>query len=222
MKLPPGITAPRQRVKSKRFVSKLMVLTAISKPDPDHDFDGKVGLWVFAEEGIAKRSSCNRPKGAKILIPFEVNGETWAIYYMTGKVFRAIQSKMSWLDEVTVQDDNARPHAKKDIQERLQEAARNKRGQSGMKLTLAPQPVQSPDTNLNDLGFYASFDRAIGNRRSYKLALWWKQIQCAFREYPPSKLQKLVETKEKIVHAIYSCDGDNDYKLPHAGNKKRA
>ena len=72
MKLPPGVTAPRQHVKSKRFV-----LTAISKPDPDHYFDGKVGLRPvgFAEERIAKRSSCNRPKGTKILIPFEMEEE---------------------------------------------------------------------------------------------------------------------------------------------------
>ncbi len=214
LKLPPGINAPRQAVKSRRFISKLMVLTAITKPNHDYNFDGKIGVWAFAEEGIAKRSSCNRPRGAKVLVPYEVNGDKWADI-MTNKVFRAIRMKMPWLKEVTVQYDNARPHAKKDIQARLQEAARNKHGEAGMEIKLAPQPVQSPDVNLNDLGFYASFDRAIGNRRKYELSSWWRQIQACFKEYPEAKLDKLVLIKRMILTEIVQCAGDNDYKLPH-------
>ena len=111
-----------------------------------------------------------------------VTGEEWA-NKMTKFVFPAIRRKMPWLNEVVVQYGNARPHTKKSIKTQLESAARNKRGEQGMKLILSPQPPQSPDLNLNDLGFYSSFDTAIGNNRKFDLKLWWDQIENTFKSY---------------------------------------
>jgi len=51
LKVPIGHTPKRQPIKSKRFVTKLMVMTAIAKPSKEHGFDGKIGIWCFAEKG---------------------------------------------------------------------------------------------------------------------------------------------------------------------------
>ena len=143
-----------------------------------------------------------------------MTGEEWA-NKMTKFVFPAIRRKMPWLNEVVVQYSNARPHTKKSIKTQLESAARNKRGEQGMKLILSPQPPQSPDLNLNDLGFYSSFDTAIGNNRKFDLKLWWDQIKNTFKSYESEKLLKLVETKQRVVSLAAECGGDNCYKLPH-------
>ncbi len=220
LKLPPGQVGPRKRVQSKRFVAKLMVLTAVAKPNPEKNFDGKVGCFVFAQEEAAKRASKNREKGAKILQPIPVSGDVWADT-MTQKVFPAIRRKMSWLSEVHIQFDNARPHTKKSIQSKLLDAARNKRGSDGVEIKLSPQPAQSPDLNLNDLGFYSSLDATIGNDRSFNLMVLWEQISSAFKNYDSSKLTKLVETKRNVVKKVFDHGGDNDYKLPHGKKPPR-
>lgn len=197
-----------------------MVLTAVAKPNPEKNFDGKVGCFVFAQEEEAKRKSKNRGKGSIILQPVPVSGDVWADM-MTERVFPAIRRKMSWLREVNVQFDNARPHTKASIQSRLLAAARNKRGSTGVEIKLSPQPAQSPDLNLNDLGFYSSLDKSIGNERSFNLLKLWDQISSAFQNYDSSKLAKLVETKKSVILKVLEHGGDNDYKLPHGKKPPR-
>jgi hypothetical protein len=220
LKLPPGQVGPRRSVQSKRFISKLMVLTAIAKPNPEKNFDGKIGCFVFAQEENAKRKSKNRDKGTVVLQPIPVTGDVWA-ETMTAKVFPAIRRKMSWLNQVNVQFDNARPHTKASIQAKLLSAARNKRGPDGLEIKLSPQPAQSPDLNLNDLGFYSSLDTFIGNNRSFNLLKLWDQISNAFLNYDSTKLTKLVETKRNVVAKVLEHCGDNDYKLPHGKKPPR-
>lgn len=220
LKVPPGTQPPRMPIKSKRFISKVMCITAIAKPRPEFGFDGKCGIWVFAEEDVAKRSSKNRGKGSKVLRPYEVTGDVWAEMLAT-KVFPAIRRKMSFAQRVIVQVDNARPHVKKSIQDRLREAGRNKRGVNGTEIVVCPQPSQSPDLNLNDLGFFASFDTHIGHTRSFDLLKFWALIQEAFSTFPSEKLDKLVRTKQAIIQEIVRHNGSNDFKLPHYSNKTR-
>ena len=66
LKMHPGIVAPRMPVQSKRFISKLMFITAIGRPDPKHNFDGKIGCWCFIEKSQASRKSSNREKVPKL------------------------------------------------------------------------------------------------------------------------------------------------------------
>ena len=35
---------------------KVMFLVVVGRPRPEYEFDGKIGLWVFATERLAKRS----------------------------------------------------------------------------------------------------------------------------------------------------------------------
>ena len=55
LKVPLGEKRPTIPVKSKRFIPKVMVLTAIARPSSKHNFDGKVGCWRVCERREAKR-----------------------------------------------------------------------------------------------------------------------------------------------------------------------
>mmetsp|Transcript_1396 Transcript_1396/g.4558 ORF Transcript_1396/g.4558 Transcript_1396/m.4558 type:complete len:217 (-) Transcript_1396:269-919(-) len=56
LKLPPGVAKPKQTLASKRFIGKVMLLCAIARPSPQHQFDyGLVGAWHVCERVPAKR-----------------------------------------------------------------------------------------------------------------------------------------------------------------------
>ena len=102
------------------------------------------------------------------------------------------------------------PHMKASIRDRLLQAYNN-----GLpKINLKPQPAESTDVNLNDLGFYTSLDKQIGSFREFDLRLFQERVVQAFQEYSPEK-NKLVETKVNMVREIYNRQGRNDFKLPH-------
>ena len=75
------------------------------------------------------------------------------------------------------------PHMKASIRDRLLQAYND-----GLpKINLKPQPAESPDVNLNDLGFYTSLDKQIGSFREFDLRLFQERVVQAFQEYPPEK-----------------------------------
>lgn len=59
--------APHRTTQSKRFMTKVMFLTAVARPRFDNGrnkwFNGRIGLWPFVETRPALRDSKNRPKG---------------------------------------------------------------------------------------------------------------------------------------------------------------
>jgi len=58
---------PKQVTTNKNFVPKVMILCAVARPrwDPGRNcqFDGKIGMWPFAEQAPARRASRNRAQG---------------------------------------------------------------------------------------------------------------------------------------------------------------
>ena len=65
-------------------------------------------MEFFTQEGVAIKSSANRPAGTEILIPVSVTGETWGAM-MEEKVFPQIRAKMpDNIKHVKVQLDNAK------------------------------------------------------------------------------------------------------------------
>jgi transposase len=73
--VPPGVTPEPLHVIHKCHIPKVMVLAAIAKPSPIHNFNGCLGCWPITEEKIAKRNSKNRPKGTVEDVPTTLNGK---------------------------------------------------------------------------------------------------------------------------------------------------
>ena len=112
---------------------------------------------------------------------------------------------------VRLQLDNAPAHASKKIQAAMLQACE----QATPKIELIFQPACSPDTNLCDLGFFASLDCWLPKVRSYNLDALAKMVKQHFAEYDSRKLQKLCSTKDIFCRRIAEHHGDNDFVLPH-------
>lgn len=61
---------PQRTCKIKRFITKIIFLTAVARPRFDYSrnrfFDGKIGIWPFAVQEEAHRTSKNRTKGTQV------------------------------------------------------------------------------------------------------------------------------------------------------------
>ena len=82
------------------------------------------------------------------------------------------------------------------------------------KINLKPQPEESPDVNLNDLGFYTSLDKQIGSFREFESKIVSRTRRTSIPRISTRK-NKLVKTKVNVVREIYNRQGRNDFKLPH-------
>ena len=191
---------------------KLHVLCAIAKPNRKRKFDGRVGLWAFANEELTRRSSKNRPAGVPELRPIaSVDSEVWE-RYMLKEVYPALQMKVGqWAKKIIIQADNATPH-KASIQ-RL-----NVHGASCVPpIEIIKQPSQSPDTNLLDLCFFSSPKSRIAKYRSLTdlLQLREKAREVYATWHSEAKLVKLWALKTAVMRRIFAYDGENQFKMPH-------
>ena len=149
---------PKRSTKSKRFITKVMCMTAIARPRFDfnkkHLFDGKIGICPFFYQEEAKQNSKNRAKGTL---------ETKAVTSVTkddvrqlllDKVIPAIKSKWparKWNLPVIIQQDNAKPHCAIDDPALVKAMTENI-----WKISFQYQPPNSTDVNVLDLGYFNS------------------------------------------------------------------
>ncbi|CAM9203140.1 unnamed protein product [Discosporangium mesarthrocarpum] len=125
-----------------------MFLTAVARPRMIFDgvwFDGKIGIWPIADTVVAMRNSKNRKKGTMILKPATVNAERYK-EFMIDKVIATIKARMPRPPGhmIIVRRDGAKPHTG---------------GGVGDSTILETQPANSPDLNVNDLGFFYSIQQ---------------------------------------------------------------
>ena len=148
--------------KSKRFINKCIFMAALARPCFDYSrnamFDGKIGIWPFAEVVQAKRASKNRPKGTPELKPITSVTKAHTRRMIIDKIIPQIINK--WPRSVRdgesptvfIQQDNAGPHIGVDDPEFRRAAT----AVTSLQIKLIMQPPMSPDLNILDLGFFNS------------------------------------------------------------------
>ncbi|CAM9881746.1 unnamed protein product [Discosporangium mesarthrocarpum] len=102
------------RAQNKRYIIKVMFLTAVARPMMISDgvwFDGKIGIWPISDTVAAMRSSKNRKKGNMMLKPATVDAERYKELTID-KVILAIKARMPIPPGHTifVQQGGAKPH----------------------------------------------------------------------------------------------------------------
>ena len=154
------------KVYHKSRMPKVMFLAVTAKPRPEHDFDGKVGIWPFTVIRKAKRSHSSTGTAAgvtEILESVTVTAEEYRkVMLQKDGVFDSIRRKMWWFAPdsgepeagqiVWYQHDGARPHTAKANERNWARHGKMK----GFDIRVVTQPAQSPDLNVNDLAFFAS------------------------------------------------------------------
>jgi hypothetical protein len=208
---------PHRTVSHKSHIDKIMFLAATAKPrwDPHtrRMWDGKVGIWPFARIQPAQRTSARRVAGTPEWVTYNVNRDTYRDM-LINHVLPAISEKWprgTRQNLIRIQQDNTTAHIKPNDPQWLEAVAN-----SGLLVELYNQPPNSPDTNINDLAFFASIQSLQHKilEGSNKQSIVDAVLQ-AYRIYPWKKLRNSFLTLQCCLNEIIESDGDNDYKIPH-------
>jgi len=220
LKLPEGKKRPRCAVQSRKYVKKVMGLSAVGRPCGD--FDGRIGIYRVARDKIALRNSKYHQRGDVYKEDCEMDGD---LFYeiVTEQLLPDILEKMIDFDLVLVQLDGASPHIRRwrDLQDAGAER-RQIRGQKAPRVKFIKQPANSPDTNVNDLCFFRSLARQVqAHEREFMhdyhgLEEFWAFIEKTFHRYHSrDTLERCWDVKTATNRCILEANGTNNYMLPH-------
>ena len=87
---------------------------------------------------------------------------------------------------------------------------------------IVTQPPNSPDLNINDLGFFASLKVNVKRICTHCTSRQEMMVNVmkAFEEYPREKIDGIWACWFNNLYRVMSCDGGNDYKQAHNGGKR--
>lgn len=81
------------------------------------------------------------------------------------------------------------------------------------------QPPNSPDTNINDLGFFASLQSLQHKKAPMNTKQLIEAVEDCFETYESYKLNRVFLTLMSCFNEILRVQGSNSYKLPHMGKE---
>ena len=84
----------------------------------------------------------------------------------------------------------------------------------------AAQLSNSPDLNINDLGFFAALQAMYHHTVPKDLLHLIEKVKQAHRDYPAEKINRLFLTLQACMNEIIDSEGGNQYKIPHIGKVK--
>lgn len=129
-------------------------------------------IWPFTIKEAAKQDSINRKKGTMVTKPINVNNENYFNFFIN-KLIPAIKARFPRGHEpnitIGIQHDNAPSHFNNNDPRWI--AFNNNNNNNGLKFLLKEQPLNSPDTNTLDLGFFASTRVCSGGCRQQKMLI---------------------------------------------------
>jgi hypothetical protein len=181
-------------------------------------FDGKVGVWPFVEDYIAKRKSINHAKGDIYLRNIDTIDRNVYKHFLTTAVIPAIMAKWPISEKgrtIFVQQDNAKPHVSESDPDVLAAGQ-----QGGWDIRVVNQPPNSPDFNVLDLGFFRAIQSIQLEASVTGTESLVRAVVDAFDKLDYKKLNNVFLTLQSVLElAMLDCGGNN-YRLPHIGKAK--
>ncbi|XP_042033532.1 uncharacterized protein LOC121780072 [Salvia splendens] len=216
--LAPGEAEPHRTCKNKKFISKIMFMCAVSRPlfgqNGEVLFDGKIGIFPFTKQVAAQRTSKNRVAGTMETKPIESITKEVTKQCLINKIIPTIFEK--WPEgaskRIRIQQDNAKPHIK-DTDPDFKVAAQ----QHGFSLSLVQQPPCSPDTNVNDLGWFRAIQSLQVQTACKTIDDLIKAVEKSFHDLSPQTLDNVFLSLQSCMVEILKVKGQNSYKVPHLG-----
>ncbi|KAK1651473.1 hypothetical protein QYE76_069278 [Lolium multiflorum] len=219
--LTPEEPDPVRTIHNHNNIGKVMFLTLVARPRFDAQgnmtFDGKVGIWAFVVEDVAKYNSKYQTKGDLMLKNLNVTRDVMR-EYLCEKVIPAIVEV--WPDDgdvgtIWIQQDNARTHVPPD--DPIFQAAVKA---SGLDIRLTFQPPNSPDVNVLDLCFFSSIQSLAFESAPNTLKELIESVEQAYDAYDVNTLAKVYVTLQSVLVQIMKNQGGNTYKIIHMGKDK--
>ena len=215
---------PQMSVHNKNSIAKVMFLCALARPKTIDGtyFDGKIGIWPIGLYKPAARSSKYRPRGTMEWHNVNVDKNEYR-RLMLGSVLEAVIEKWpssEFFDDdfvINIQQDGASTHI--DPKDSLWLEALEEMGLEN-KIKLVKQPPNSPDTNVNDLGFFNSLQSRYYTESPTSSEQIIAMVNKAFVEYPPNLINRIWLTYMSCLNMIIENDGGNHYKIPHMNKAK--
>jgi hypothetical protein len=212
---------PHRTIRHKSHIPKVMFLCAQARPrwDPHRNaiWDGKIGLWPIGNWAPAQRTSIRRPAGTMVWHDEPVTKEVYRRLLLT-KVFPAIKGQWprgEWQRPnfiIRVQQDGAPTHVDPADELLLQ-------GLQALeienKVLLYTQPANSPDCNINDLGFFRALQALYQKSTPSNVGEIIAYVQQAYQDYDHRKINRIWLSLQCCFNEIINHLGDNDYKIPH-------
>ena len=221
--LGPNEPEPERSTRHKSHITKVMFLCAVARPRTDPEtgeyFDGKIGIWPFVRMAEAKITTRNRPAGTMEMKNLSVDKDVY-IDYFVNEVIPAIEEK--WPAgyrnrPVYIQHDNARAHSGvNETNHDIREAING----SELDIQFKMQPAQSPDSNVLDLGYFASIQSLQQKIRSKNIEELVEAVEQSFEACSSHSLNKVWLTHQRVMEEIIRKAGSNQYKLPHMNKDK--
>jgi hypothetical protein len=138
---------------------------------------------------------------------------------MIDLVLPDIKRKMPLNNNIIVQQDGAKAHLPVDdpvFKAKVEELYNG--NENAVKLYT--QPAQSPDLDVNDLGFFASLQSMYYKTAPTDALELIDKVETCFNNYHVYKLNHIWLTLQSCMNEIIEDKGDNKYKIPHM-NKVR-
>ena len=208
-------------VSHKSHITKVMFLCALARPQYNNTtrqwFTGLIGIYPVGElDMYVRRSSIHRPGDIK-----------WCNLNMDRDLYREmvvdlvlpdVKNKMPISTGIVLQQDGAKAHLPTDDPEFKARVVELFGDENAVKLHT--QPAQSPDLNVNDLGFFNSLQSRYYQTSPKNSIQLIEMVEEAFKNYPCNKLNRIWLSLQNVMNRIIEERGDNKYTLPHM-NKAR-
>ena len=213
---------PERSCKSKRFITKVMFMAAVARPQYDSHrkcyFDGRVGIWPFVERTPAQRNSKNRPKGTLETKPIVSVNKEVVKQMIIDNIMPSIREKMPISrrgNPVYIQQDNAKPHTCGTDELLTEEGSRD-----GWNIVITNQPPNSPDFNVLDLGFFNAIQSLQHKEAPKTVDDLIKVVEDSFNAITRETLDNTFLTYQSAMESAMKAGGSNQYKLVHMGKEK--
>ncbi|KAK9725658.1 hypothetical protein RND81_05G160500 [Saponaria officinalis] len=209
-------TEPYRSCKSKRYITEVMFLVAVSRPTYEENgdvlFDGKLGIWPFTYQEPAKRNSKNRVAGTMVTKAIESINKQVTKDTLINLLIPAIKQKWpaSASKEITIQQDNVKPHLSGKEKDFIEAATSD-----GFNIKLTQQPAMSPDLNILDLGFFRSIQSLQDENQAKNVEELVKNVQDAYERETVECLDNVWLSLQACMVEMMKMKGHNNYKLPH-------
>ena len=124
-----------------------------------------------------------------------------------------------WLKSeiVTVQQDGASPHTGKNNPRELNLAGKVE----GWNIKLITQPAQSPDLNINDLGFFSSLKSRVWQESFSTCDELAASVATMYDDYDAETLERIWQSLFKIYNQVFRTLGRNDFDVEHSQTEKK-
>ncbi|KAG3020594.1 hypothetical protein PC121_g10816 [Phytophthora cactorum] len=217
----PGEEAPHRQVRSKRFITKVMMLAAVVRPRwnaaSGSYFDGKLGIWPFIVQEPALRSSSRRPAVTMITKEGRFNKGTYR-KMLIQHLLPAVRERWPSVCNgglLRVQQDNAPAHISPMDTQFVAAAA-----ELGLSIELCCQPPNSPDLNCLDLGLFSAIQARQRLRTPRSIEELVEAVKAAYWELPPSTINAAFLSLQGSMDLCILDGGGNAFKPPHIGKAK--